>query len=343
MARCPGRAQIAQALVEAGTFLYAEPVPSNVTFSWSQIIWSFLAVVLVVAALVTRRWLVNRRRKERNERPPQRTKLLRPAGDSCLCQVDEIFDKLLLAYIEAIAAGAICGLSFGPIASIIQALLLRRFSLAQLWAAPHSSWLLLPVLVSALALAWCIRTSRLVFRYEDEIRNWRLGARGEQAVAESLADPMLAAAGYRAFHDLPGDGQWNIDHVVVGPAGVFVIESKACARRKSKSAQAEHVVRYDGRVLHFPWRDDDEAVSQAEANARWVREKIAPYAPKDVPVQPVIVVPGWWVESSGDFSVKAMNAKYLVNHLASLERRFTPDQLQAINSRLDELCRTLEF
>jgi hypothetical protein len=193
------------------------------------------------------------------------------------------------------------------------------------------------------ALLWCIRTSLLFSKHEDEIRSWRLGARGEQAVAESLADPKLAAAGYRAFHDLPGDGPWNTDHVVVGPGGVFVIETKACVRRKAKRDQPEHVVVYDGQTLRFPWRVEDRAVTQVESNVKWVRKKIAPYAPNDIVVMPVIVVPGWWVESLGDFPVKAMNATYLVNYLASAEWRFTPEQLRAINSRLDELCRTLEF
>jgi len=41
--------------------------------------------------------------------------------------------------------------------------------------------------------------------------------------------------------------------------------------------------------------------------------------------------------------VKVMNVDYLVSYLANFERRFTPDQLQAINARLDEMCRKLEF
>lgn len=122
-----------------------------------------------------------------------------------------------------------------------------------------------------------------------------------------------------------------------------MIETKACVRRKSKTGQPEHRVRYDGRRLQFPWRTDDGVVGQVEANAKWLREKMAPYAPKEMPVQAVIVAPGWYVETLGNFPVKAMNAEYLISYLASFEQRFTPDQLQALNSRLDELCRTLEF
>jgi hypothetical protein len=140
-----------------------------------------------------------------------------------------------------------------------------------------------------------------------------------------------------------GDADWNIDHVVVGPGGIFVIETKACVRRKSQGKQPEHVMVYDGKTLQFPWRFDDKAVGQAEANARWVREKLAPYSPADILVQPVIVMPGWWVESTGDYPIKAMNEKYLVNYLLNAKRLFAPQQLQGVSSRLDELCRTVEF
>lgn len=288
-----------------------------------------------------------RRRKARKERPPQPAKLLRPAGYSSLCHVDDAFDKLFFAFMEAIGAGAIFGLflgaCFGPLAVVAHGLVLRQFSFAQLCAAPKS-YMVFAILTAGLAaLLWCIRSSLLTFRYEDEIRTWRLGARGEQAVAESLADQKLAAAGYRSFHDVPGDGPWNTDHVVVGPAGVFVIETKACVRRKAKGDQPEHKVIYDGKTLQFPWRFDDRVVKQVESNANWVRKRIDAYAPNDIVVTPVIAVPGWYVEPTGKFPVKAMNAAYLVNYLAGAERRFTPEQLRGINSRLDELCRTLEF
>jgi hypothetical protein len=51
-----------------------------------------------------------------------------------------------------------------------------------------------------------------------------------------------------------------------------------------------------------------------------VREFLAGFGPKDLPVQPVIVVPGWYVESKGNYPVKAMNAKYLVGYLEGAKR-----------------------
>lgn len=53
---------------------------------------------------------------------------------------------------------------------------------------------------------------------------WKVGAEGEQRVAEVLA----TARGVEVLHDRlePGRGNGNIDHIVVGPSGVFVIDAK---------------------------------------------------------------------------------------------------------------------
>jgi len=74
-----------------------------------------------------------------------------------------------------------------------------------------------------------------------------------------------------------------------------------------------------------------------------VREFLAGFGPKDLVVQPVIVVPGWYVESKGNYPVKAMNAKYLVGYLKGAKRVFSAEQLEATIRRLDERCRVVEF
>jgi hypothetical protein len=57
------------------------------------------------------------------------------------------------------------------------------------------------------------------------------GAAGEERTAQALA--MLPAAGWFVLHDVrwPGKRFANIDHVVIGPGGVFVIDSKAWSGR----------------------------------------------------------------------------------------------------------------
>src|ERR1700677_3526682 len=65
-----------------------------------------------------------------------------------------------------------------------------------------------------------------------ELRSAKLGRDGERIVAEFL-DP-LRKCGYEILHDVVG-GNFNVDHVVIGPTGVFVIETKT----RSKSGGPE--------------------------------------------------------------------------------------------------------
>jgi hypothetical protein len=55
---------------------------------------------------------------------------------------------------------------------------------------------------------------------------WERGAEGEEAVAAALAQ--LPSETWTVFHDVkwPGRRYANVDHIVVGPPGVFVIDAK---------------------------------------------------------------------------------------------------------------------
>jgi hypothetical protein len=67
---------------------------------------------------------------------------------------------------------------------------------------------------------------RLRFRASEQARTWQRGAEGERHTARLLR--RLHRDGYVVFHDLavPGNTSANVDHLVIGPSGVFVIDSK---------------------------------------------------------------------------------------------------------------------
>ena len=57
----------------------------------------------------------------------------------------------------------------------------------------------------------------------DYIENWHVGAEGERKAEKALKP--LERAGWHVFHDVQ-NGHGNYDHVAVGPAGVYLLESK---------------------------------------------------------------------------------------------------------------------
>jgi hypothetical protein len=74
--------------------------------------------------------------------------------------------------------------------------------------------------LAALAAGWGLR-----FRPSPEAIAWRRGAAGERRTARLLGP--LERQGWSVLHDLTVPGsRANIDHLVIGPGGVFVIDSK---------------------------------------------------------------------------------------------------------------------
>jgi hypothetical protein len=81
------------------------------------------------------------------------------------------------------------------------------------------------------------------------IERWRTGAEGERRTAATLA--ALRRHGYVLLHDLPDrrssarDLKGNVDHVVVCPAGVFLLDSKWLSGEASIDADVVRVQMLD--------------------------------------------------------------------------------------------------
>jgi hypothetical protein len=74
--------------------------------------------------------------------------------------------------------------------------------------------------LAAVAAGWGLR-----FRASPDAVAWRCGAAGERRTARLLAQ--LERHGWVVLHDLAVPGsRANIDHLAIGPGGVFVIDSK---------------------------------------------------------------------------------------------------------------------
>jgi Nuclease-related domain len=88
---------------------------------------------------------------------------------------------------------------------------------------------------------------RLRFRPSEQARTWQRGAAGERRTARLL--DRLIRDGFVVFHDLAvPDSPANLDHLVIGPTGVFVIDSKQWTGSVQQGA--------DGLVWHNHYRLD---------------------------------------------------------------------------------------
>jgi nuclease-like protein len=119
---------------------------------------------------------------------------------------------------------------------------------------PHAG--LAGVAVAAL-VGW-----RLRFRPSEAARTWQRGAAGERRTARLLR--RLARDGFVVFHDLaaPGNTRANVDHLVIGPSGVFVIDSKQWTGQVRQGA--------DGLAWHNHYPLD-----RTLATVRWEAEAVS--------------------------------------------------------------------
>lgn len=279
----------------------------------------------VAAMLLAGKWDEFRRR---HEKPPQQEKLLRPPGYSLMQRLDDVFFQIVESLGFAMAMGGLAGVTAAHGARIM---VQSRADLA--------TWIIALFLVVSCASA--IALTIKCFRLWRQSRNIKLGLRGEQAVAEALNE--VGDHGFRAFHDIPGSDNWNIDHVVVGPRGVFVIETKARRRRGSKTSQREHEVVFDSKDLRFPFGTDNSTVPQIRRNIGWTTDYLAKKTGEAVRVEGIIALPGWFVAASGNFDIKVMNCKGLVKYLQGRQETIPPAQVRRLITALEEKCRTLEF
>jgi hypothetical protein len=153
--------------------------------------------------------------------------------------------------------------------------------------------------VSALFTAWRYRGTL------PELKQRAQGVRGERTVGQLLEQ--LRSLGCKVYHAIEEDG-YNIDHVIIGPYGVFAVETKA----PSKPSKGQSSVIYDGEnVKGGPHKPDPAPVIQARAAARRVRAILREMTGDEPPVTPVLLFVNWFVKTcTADISTIVMNQTY---------------------------------
>lgn len=175
-----------------------------------------------------------------------------------------------------------------------------------------------PWVATVFAVMALIYFAWLFIKYWPQVKALRLAEDGEKAVGQYLE--RLREQGYTVFHDVIGSG-FNIDHVLIGPGGVYTIETKTW----SKPAKGDAKVVFDGAQLAVNGLlPDRDPVVQAKAQARWLRDLLAESTGKPFAVWPVLLFPGWFIENRGDawremwvLEPKAL-PKFLQNEAAEL-------------------------
>jgi hypothetical protein len=172
-----------------------------------------------------------------------------------------------------------------------------------------------------------------VYRFfitREKYRNLRLGYEGEKFVGQYLED--LRSQGCRVFHDVVGKDA-NIDHVVVGPQGIFVIETKTYNKPSRGKAQVE----FDGeKILINGKQPDRDAAIQVKAGIRWLSNLLHETTGHRFPIKGAVVFPGWYVidHTANTSDVWVMNHVALKSFIEHEPIRLKSEDIALISSRL---------
>lgn len=203
-------------------------------------------------------------------RPPLKAPPLRVPGQSLEAAIHRIVDKVTVPW-------------------IVLPLLLWVVAAWEWWAKTKGfdrhPW--------AFAIAAVIVTvigGRRIYLARIRVKAMKLGLAGERSVGQFLEG--LRVGGARILHDIQGN-DFNVDHVVISSHGIFCIETKTIRKR-----HAGAVVHYDGRRLLLDGMvPDRDPIRQVSATAKWLSSQIADSTGKRFWVKPVVVYPGWFVET----------------------------------------------
>lgn len=152
-----------------------------------------------------------------------------------------------------------------------------------------------------------------VITTRHKLRYMKQGLYAEKFVGQFIDS--LSIPGLRVFHDVPGNG-FNLDHVVVSPSGIFVIETKA----PSKPLRGQTLVIHDGHHIEVNGYQTDEPLIQVRAAAGWLRDLLKSGTSKVFRIQPVVVYPDWYVKETRPperASIRVVNHQFLPGMFSS--------------------------
>ena len=174
----------------------------------------------------------------------------------------------------------------------------------------HFGWGALIVIV----YVFCIKSlEEAGLKLKKRVTDADTGAKAEQAVAEALES---LPDDYFVFHDLEFPG-FNIDHVVLGPNGIFLVETKS---QKGNITQDHDTLLRNGRKFF------KDFLKQCWSQAYSLRDHLGPEKLNGLSIKPILCFARGFVRIRGPVrDVAVLNVGYLRPYILS-QRGSVPAQ-----------------
>ncbi|WP_447554829.1 nuclease-related domain-containing protein [Vreelandella sp. EE22] len=227
---------------------------------------------------------------------------LREPGQALRNRLDQAFSSLFLN-------GAL-----GPIISLAPLV----YGMGRMLFVVHQEWIEW-ALYGLLSTLLVVTFSLLLIRDYQRIRRLKLGLACDLAVGQELERLIRPEAHpYYVFHDVPTDS-FTIDHVVVTPHGVFVVETRARTLALSADGKELNQVVVERERLRFPHWQERRPLHKTRQGVSWLTGWLEKRCGVPVKVKGVLVLPGWEVDTSeASPDVLVVSGEQLSRQLAEL-------------------------
>jgi hypothetical protein len=156
----------------------------------------------------------------------------------------------------------------------------------------------------------------------SEWDSWYSGLRGERRVGRELQ--RLRSYGWRVLHGVPKSNGGDIDHLLIGPGGVFAINTKH--HPGASVWVGDTMAKVNGRQP-VPY------AAAGKAEAAYAQRVLERHCGFPVPVEPVLVFVGVTSlhRAPTQYTVRIYQERE-VSALAPLSGRLTPDQVERVHT-----------
>lgn len=169
------------------------------------------------------------------------------------------------------------------------------YGMGRMLFAPNQNWLEWAI-YGLLSMLLVVLFGFLLMLDYQRIRRIRFGLACELAVGQELGRLIRPETHpYFVFHDIPAD-TFTIDHVVVTPHGLFVIETRARTHPLDATGKPRHTVAIERERLRFPGWSERQPLRKTRQATTWLRQWLIQEHGVDVPVRGVLVLPDWDID-----------------------------------------------
>lgn len=252
--------------------------------------------------------------KRRRTRPPDIGPLRRLPGQSIREEWERLFDDKVMGYFFA----------------FLITWLFAGWSWLYVWTGQKPS----PRLATVFALLVTAYCAYRIWHIWPEFRNLNLGERGERRVSELLRG--LRDHDYVTFDDVLLGGM-NVDHIVVGPGGVFALETKTYSLFGDRTAGIA-----ENGELHLSGKPVlKDVLRQARSSAALISAEVKRWVGRDVWVTPLVVLPGWRIDPpKSETTVTVLNEKTISEFFKTRRESLSRAQIRELWSHLDRSARS---